>query len=173
MKKVIILDTSILCVWLQVPGKDTCCSGRDIITYDKVRAKIEDEIAQGAEFVLPLAAIIETGNHIAQAHGDKHAIINSFANHIKESIDGNIPWVTFTNQLELFSDENLKSALNTWQKTANTGQSLGDALIVEVAKYYSNYGFDVEIYTGDKGLKAYENICDKSQIQVSKPRRRK
>ncbi len=24
MKKVLIIDTSILCVWLEVPGKDSC-----------------------------------------------------------------------------------------------------------------------------------------------------
>ena len=27
MKKVLIIDTSIMCVWLQVPGKETC--GKD------------------------------------------------------------------------------------------------------------------------------------------------
>ena len=29
MKKVLIIDTSILCVYLEVPGKDTCGSDKD------------------------------------------------------------------------------------------------------------------------------------------------
>ncbi len=33
MKKVLILDTSILCVWLDVPGMDTC--GPDDDKWDK------------------------------------------------------------------------------------------------------------------------------------------
>ena len=37
-----------------------------------------------------------------------------------------------------------------------SGQSLGDASIVDVANYYASAGFAVEIFTGDQGLKAYE-----------------
>ena len=43
MRKVLILDTSILCVWLKVPGKETCGSGANTITYDAVYAKIEED----------------------------------------------------------------------------------------------------------------------------------
>ena len=44
MRKVLILDTSILCVWLKVPGKETCGSGANTITYDTVHTKIEEEV---------------------------------------------------------------------------------------------------------------------------------
>lgn len=103
-RKVIILDTSIICVWLQVPGKD-----------------------------------------------------------------GKTPWDAFTQQASLIGNDELKRTLNIWRETAITGQSLGDAMIVEVAKYYSNYGASVEIFTGDEGLKAYESMSSTRLI----PRRRK
>ena len=34
--------------------------------------------------------------------------------------------------------------------------SLGDATIKDVAEYYAESGYKVEILTGDKGLKAYQ-----------------
>lgn len=169
MKKVLILDTSILCVWLQVPGKETCGPDDKRWTYELVKQKIDAEIDADTTLILPLASIIETGNHIAQARGDKHDIVNTFAEHIEKAIDGNAPWAAFTEQSRLISNNALKETLATWKTTALSGQSLGDALIVAVAKYYSAYNIAVEIFTGDEGLKAYEPAQPKQIL----PRRRK
>lgn len=43
MKKVLIFDTSIMCVWLRVPGKDTCKSVDNTITLESINKKIEEE----------------------------------------------------------------------------------------------------------------------------------
>jgi len=171
MKKIIIIDTSILCVWLQVPGKDTCGSGKSLINYEKVRVIIETAISNGATLVLPLATIIETGNHISQAKGDKFQISNAFCEQIKSSIDEKSPWAAFSHQSDLWQGDNFKKVLHKWQERMNTNHSLGDASIVEVAKYYSEFpNTIVEIYTGDEGLKAYQPIKEESTII---PRRRK
>ena len=37
MKKVLVIDTSILCVWLSIPGFETCGSQED--KWDKPRAR--------------------------------------------------------------------------------------------------------------------------------------
>ena len=66
-KKVLIFDTSVLCVWLKVPGKETCGPDNSKMTYDIVNEKIEEEKKLGTTFVLPIASIIETGNHIAHS----------------------------------------------------------------------------------------------------------
>ena len=158
MRKVLILDTSILCVWLQVPGKETCGPNDNRWTYDKVKEKIDFEIKNGTTLILPLASIIETGNHIAQARGDKHDIVNSFVEHIENALDGTVPWAAFTEQSQLIGNDALKHTLSRWKHTALSGQSLGDALIVAVANYYSKYRIPVEIFTGDEGLKAFEII---------------
>lgn len=55
-----------------------------------------------------------------------------------------------------------------WKESVISGQSLGDASIVDVANYYASAGFEVEIFTGDEGLKAYEPT-----IVAVKPRRRR
>ena len=46
--------------------------------------------------------------------------------------------------------------MKRWKESVISGQSLGDASIVDVANYYASAGFEVEIFTGDQGLKAYE-----------------
>lgn len=167
MNKALILDTSIICVWLKVPKMETCGPTGNMWTHEVVKEKIDAEIDAGATLILPLASIIETGNHIAQAKGDKHDIVNSFVEHINGALDGNKPWAAFTEPSKLIGKDALKQTLEQWKSTALSGQSLGDALIVEVAKYYAAYNIPVEIFTGDEGLKAYE------PVQQIVPRRRK
>ena len=167
-KKVLIFDTSVLCVWLQVPGKETCGPVDNRLTYDVVNAKIEEEKSKGTTFVLPIASIIETGNHIAHSTGDRHVVGHAFADIISATADPISPWAAFTEQSELWKKENLKVLAERWKESVICGQSLGDASIVDVANYYASAEFEVEIFTGDKGLKAYE-----PSMPVVKPRRRR
>lgn len=167
-KKVLIFDTSVLCAWLKVPGKETCGPEGNRLTYDMVNAKIEEEKSQGTTFVLPIASIIETGNHIAHSAGDRHVVGHAFADIISATADQISPWAAFTEQSELWKKENLKVLAERWKESVISGQSLGDASIVDVANYYASAEFEVEIFTGDEGLKAYEPSMPKV-----KPRRRR
>lgn len=167
-KKVLVFDTSVLCVWLRVPGKETCGPEDNRLTYEVVNAKIEDEKKKGTTFVLPIASIIETGNHIAHSSGDRHVVGHAFADIISATADQISPWAAFTEQSELWKKENLKVLAERWKESVISGQSLGDASIVDVANYYASADFEVEIFTGDKGLKAYE-----PHTPVAKPRRRR
>lgn len=36
MRKVLVIDTSVLCVWLKVPGKETCGPSNALVTYEMV-----------------------------------------------------------------------------------------------------------------------------------------
>jgi len=69
MKKVLIIDTSILCVWLEVPGMEPVGHHHDRWDKTRVEEKIHEEEQNKSTFVLPLATIIETGNHIAKGFG--------------------------------------------------------------------------------------------------------
>ena len=155
MRKILIIDTSILCVWLQVPGKDTC----GLINYADVNEHIEAAIREGATLALPLATIIETGNHISQASGDKFAIAKDFCELIIATIEETSPWAAFSHQSGFWHGDSLKKLLIKWQERVNTNHSLGDASIVDVAQFYAELpNTIVEIYTGDEGLKAYQPI---------------
>lgn len=170
MRKVLILDTSILCVWLQVSGMDSCGPDKDRWTYARVCQKIEEEQQRGDTlFVLPVATIIETGNHIAHANGDRYNMAGRLTGIIRDAAQEVSPWAAFTEQKELWNNEGLTSLSGRWRETAAGGQSLGDASIVDVANYYAGMGFDVEILTGDQGLKAWQ---PKPEKLVRIPRRR-
>jgi hypothetical protein len=156
MRKVLVLDTSILCVYLEVPGKATCGSTEEQWNKEKVDRLLEIEQQAGTSFVLPLATIIETGNHISQADSQRYEIAQLFAGIISEAVDGKSPWAAFTQQAELWGAEGLKQLVTELPNLAAQKVSMGDATIKAVAEYYAKIGFTVEILTGDAGLKAYQ-----------------
>ena len=166
-KKVLIIDTSILCVWLDVPGMDSCGPDHDRWDKQRVDLKIQDESQSSTTFVLPLATIIETGNHIAQSFHSRRDRGQDLADLINKGADNETPWAAFSDQSILWSAERMKVLAGTWPDLAAQKLSLGDATIKNVAEYYAEMGYKVEILTGDQGLKAYEPVTP-SEI----PRRR-
>lgn len=158
MKKVMVVDTSILCVWLNVPEMSPCGPQDDSWDNERVETKIEEERQNGTLFVLPLASIIETGNHITHVHGDIYSLVNNFVDFIVQAADGVIPWAAFTAQNSLWGPNGLKSLAQRWRNAAVSRQSLADASIVDVAEYYAQAGYDVEILTADTGLRAYQPV---------------
>jgi hypothetical protein len=167
MKKVLIIDTSVLCVWLAVPGKSTC--GPDHDRWDKLRVeqKIQQETMAKTTFVLPFATLIETGNHIAQSSHSRKECAEALAELMQKSANQQTPWAAFSDQSLLWSTEKLHTLADKWPTLAAQKISLGDATIKDVAEYYAHMGTEVEILTGDQGLKAYE-----PRINVTVPRRR-
>lgn len=165
-RKVLILDTSVLCCLLGVPGKSTC--GPDGDKWDKQRIEKLLDAEKGATIVLPLATIIETGNHISQAHAMRFETATVFCDKLRAVADAEIPWAAFSEQAELWTSRSLHSIADEWPPLAVAGLSMGDTTIKQVAEYYGKSGMTVEIVTGDAGLKAYET---KAEIIV--PRRRR
>lgn len=167
MRKVLIIDTSILCIWLEVPGMDTCGADHDRWDKQRVDEKIQLEMQAETTFVLPLASIIETGNHIAQAIHSRYERAQALAEIMRKSADNQTPWAAFSEQSSLWSGEKLKLLADSWPTLAAKKLSLGDVTIKDVAEYYAQMSYQVEILTGDQGLKAYELAAP-----VEIPRRR-
>ena len=149
---------------------ETCGPETDKWDYGRVSEKITSEMENGTVFVLPLASIIETGNHIAHANGDKKESADALVSIVSSSIDSETPWAALEEQKELWESDGLRKLLEEWTMTVHSKQSLADASIVNVANKYCEIGYCVEILTGDKGLKAYEPMVE-DEIYV--PRRRK
>ena len=155
-RRILVLDTSILCCLLQIPGKDNAGPVDDRWDYKRVRALIDRETWTASTFVLPLATIIETGNHISQAPGNRFAIAQGLANIMRDAANESSPWAAFADQADLWRSYQLIALANSWPQLAASGLSIGDATIKEVAEYYAKTGCDVEILTADAGLKAYQ-----------------
>jgi len=107
MRKVLLIDTSLLCVWLKVPGKET--AGNNKWDFETVNDKIKLEVENGTILVLPLATVIETGNHIAQAKTsnshDKILSAEKFGEIMIYAADEKSPWAAFSEQIVLWEAE--------------------------------------------------------------------
>lgn len=158
MHKIYIMDTSVLCVYLKIPGKDTCGSNDIFWDYSKVDQKIREIVRNREAIVLPLATIIETGNHIAQIKNDhdRKAIAMPFLDIFKNQLSGNNPWISFTEHTIL--EQQLQKISEVWELLAKRKISFGDAMILYIANYYRKMNkFEPEILTGDRNLKTIES----------------
>lgn len=156
MRKVLIIDTSLFCVLLKVTGKEVCRSKDDMWDYQKVDEYIKEEIRNGTTLVLPLATLIETGNHIAQAANKRYETAQALATIMTDAADETSPWVAFGEQIELWGTEKLKELAAEWPTKAMAEISMGDATIKKVGDFYAAKGYQVEFLTHDKQLKAQE-----------------
>lgn len=155
MAKVMIIDTNIMCVWLKVPGKDYAGKNNEW-DYQKVSAHINDEVSRGTKLCLPMTSIIETGNHIAHVNGNKVPSADALQNMIIKSANGDTPWLVLDQQNAIWQEEKLAEMVKNWNAEVKLKEhALGDAIIVEIAKYYAS-NFEIEIFTGDALLKEYE-----------------
>ncbi|GFM34060.1 hypothetical protein [Desulfovibrio subterraneus] len=155
MSKVLIIDTCILCVLLKVPHMETCGRNDDKWDFTRVNSIIESELGQKTTLVLPIATLIESGNHITNHGNYTHA--SELIEILKKSINEETPWAAFSDQSALWSEEELDKLAAEWpDKCKSIG--LGDMTITAVANHYAKSGYTVELLTADSGLKAYEPL---------------
>ena len=93
MREVYFMDTSILVNILQIPGMSQC--------QGRVMEDLKDYISRKAVLILPLATIIETGNHIAHiSNGDiRLKCAKKMATFLQKTVAGEAPWTYNKNEL--------------------------------------------------------------------------
>ncbi len=168
MRRVLVIDTSMLCCWLKVPGKETSGKAQDLWDFNRIETLLKKEAAMGSTFVLPIATLIETGNHIAQASEYRFERASALCQHLQGALDAKNPWAAFTQQADLWKEDHLALLAQNWPSLAASKLSIGDATIKDVAEYYAKADCYVEILTGDAGLRAYQPATPTVQ-----PRRRR
>ncbi len=86
MPPVVIIDTSVFLNILNVPGFN---QDRDAVE-DRFRQLVDD----GANLLLPMGAVLETGNHIADVRDGRqrrrHAAV--FVDQVRRAMNGETPW---------------------------------------------------------------------------------
>lgn len=155
-KSVVVIDTSILCVWLKIPGLETCGPDDDRWDFDRVDREIQGHVEGRKSLILPLTTIIETGNHVAKAAQSRRERALELAALMTLSADAQTPWAAFSEQLDRWTPDNLKKLAQDWPPLAAQKMSIGDATIKEVADYYAKMGCSVTLLTGDQQLAAYQ-----------------
>jgi hypothetical protein len=153
-RTVIFIDTSVLVEVLKVPGK------RQRPT--EVAAELRERTSAGESMILPTAAIIETGNHIAQL-GDgtqRRTVAENFSLVLEATIAGDLPWALNGARW----DEALLTAICRGTRgcpplpeMATQKIGVGDVSILAEAEAYAARvaHVDVRIWTLEHALLAY------------------
>lgn len=149
---VTFIDTSVLCELLAVPGM---CS-----QHDDIRTEFELRDEAGERFVIPITAVIETGNHIAQAAGDRRAAAERFVRFLGAAGVSEAPFTVH----ELSWDDQFLTELCLGNATgrplvdlASARMGAGDiAILVERDRFKRDSAYtDVRLWTLDEALGAH------------------
>lgn len=149
--KITLIDTSVLCELLQVPGKSEPERKAEMLEEVDLRS------SEGERLVLPFTAVVETGNHIVQSGGDRHRVAERLADFLRLALRGDSPF--FVPELA-FGREFVAAVADG----ASTGQTLaqlathkvgtGDvSILVQRDQLRSGGDFTaVDVWTLDRGL---------------------
>lgn len=121
MSSVAIVDTSVFLNVLNVPGMNA--------NRASVISQLKELIKNNATLLLPMAAVYETGNHIAQL-GDgrnRRHFAGKFADEVVKAFDGQAPW----RAMKAPTIEQVGKWLSDFADSAMRGHSVGDLSIVK------------------------------------------
>ncbi|TEB13779.1 hypothetical protein [Pelotomaculum propionicicum] len=151
MRQVHFVDTSILCCLLRVPK---FCDDK----YMEVEEELLSIINRSETLILPIASIIETGNHIAHisAGNTRRLIAQKFAQYLRDTADNKAPWSLIN--LEWTPDD-LRKFAEMFPDQAMRQVGFGDMSIIDAYEDYIRRtpGVSVRIWTTDKHLMAYRH----------------
>lgn len=155
MSSICLIDTSIFVEILDVPK------------YNQYRASVLEDfktyVQSGCTFLLPMATILETGNHIAQ-NGDgtmRRKTALRFVEQVKAAFNGDAPWqpTAFpdTTEILLWIDQFPDLAGKNKAPDKQEGTSFGDlSIIEEFNKLCKRFPMsEVFIWSLDRDLQSY------------------
>ncbi|MGN7874025.1 hypothetical protein ACTJKJ_10685 [Roseateles sp. 22389] len=119
MSEIVLLDTSVLLNVLDIPGFNE--------TREAVIAEFEQLIDREAHLFIPMAAVFETGNHIAQLTDGRlrRHCAERFVSAIQAAIDDQAPW----KPMRMPDVELVRTWLNDFPEAAMRGHGMGDLSI--------------------------------------------
>lgn len=158
MQRVVFLDTSVLLNLLDVPRKNG--------EREAVLPRFRELAKSGAALmVIPMAAVIEVGNHIAQLAdgGVRRDRMDRFADFLRRSLSGTPPWVVSGSTwdagflAELVEGHEQRPGM---VDLSSRGVGAGDgSILLELERYRRRSdvpsGLSVELWSLDEGLQAY------------------
>lgn len=152
MRGIILFDTSILCEWLQIPKKSTSNGNK------RVEKKM-CALAVDFDFFLPLAAVIETGNHIAHIKNaqTRRSCAEALVALIDKCIAGKIPYATIAG----WDVDDLKRFSRSFVANATVSIGMGDTtMISDFEKLCERYptAREIRIWSLDGHLDSYRKV---------------
>ncbi|TRV47069.1 MAG: hypothetical protein EWV53_04335 [Microcystis panniformis Mp_MB_F_20051200_S9] len=147
MGAICLIDTSIFLEILNVPQK----ASQSELIFQELKEKFEAK----ESLFLPMATILETGNHIAQ-NGDgnqRRTCAEKFVNQVTQALEGKSPFIP----INFLKKEDLQGWLKEFPDEAMQARGLGDLSIIHDWQRIcdQNPSRRVYIWSLDKHLKSY------------------
>lgn len=147
------IDTSILCNLIPVPGRNQ--------QENEVRNEMSTRLKAGQKFILPITAVIETGNFIAQISDGRQRLTT--ATKLEEILRficaGKAPWVLHdVSWNQAFLEEFLDGAgtMMSYSQHAQNKVGAGDlCILTERQNYRFRTRIDAEVWTLDGALNSH------------------
>ncbi len=148
MSKIHFIDTSVFVELLNVPGRNG--------HHEDIKSEYELLVKNGDMFVLPVAVLVETGNHIAHIGNgnDRHRIAQLFSTIVQKAVDMEDNWSVIPE----ISTAILKNILRQFPAQACAQTGFGDASIIEQFEDYWNNRQpigEMRIWSEDQHLQSY------------------
>lgn len=148
MKAVAIVAPSIFCEFLNIPNMNS--------SKEEVFKEFERLVSNDTSFLLPMAAVYETGNHIAQLPDgrNRRRFAQSFVKQVQKAINGDAPWQI----IQVPTIAEIGMWLSQFPDGAMQGVGMGDISIIkewEKAIKRTPY-IRVFIWSLDKDLMGYD-----------------
>lgn len=120
MSAICLIDTSIFVEILDVPRKAA--------DHEQVISELQAKIEAGESLFLPMATILETGNHIAQNGdgGERRVCAHKFVLQVQQALRGQSPF----RPISFPEKEQLQQWLSEFPDSAMRRNSLGDLSII-------------------------------------------
>jgi hypothetical protein len=161
MSSFCLIDTSIFLNLLDIPNRNQ--AHQEVLKNYQIYEKL------GCSFSLPMATIIETGNHVAQnGNGDvRRKKASWFVEQVKAAFNGEAPWTVSkfpeTDEILLWVDEFIELAGKNKAPNKQEGTSFGDLSIIQefhkACKLFPTR--EVFIWSLDSDLKMYHQLAKK------------
>lgn len=119
MSAIVIVDTSVLLNILDVPGRNQDRAA--------VLNRLGELIEAGDHLFIPMAAIVEVGNHIAHVGNGAHrrAAAERFVQEVRRALSNEAPW----KPINFPSNQEVLSWLDAFPDSATQGIGMGDLSI--------------------------------------------
>ncbi|WP_081816239.1 hypothetical protein [Delftia sp. RIT313] len=119
MSAIVIVDTSVFLNILNVPGMNN--------DWEDVYKELERLIEAEDHLFIPMAAIVETGNHIAQlANGaQRRSVAKRFVDNVRQALNDEAPW----KPINFPTNNEVLGWLDCFTEAATHGMGVGDLSI--------------------------------------------
>lgn len=148
MTAVCLIDTSVFVELLNVPNKAS--------RHTQTLVELTQRVTARESLLLPMATILETGNHIGQNEdgGARRACAQRFVQQVGAALEGQSPF----KPIHFLQAEALRTWLNEFPDHVATGSGLGDLSIVHDwhRLCQQNRARRVYIWSLDAHLAAYD-----------------